>query len=70
VAHLLFVLNVSSLPEVGGDAVVYCDPYSVEDIKNKIESVLLDKGLQKELSLKGLEQAQKIQLGKNQHKSI
>ncbi len=52
--------NVSSLPEVGGEAVVYCDPYSIEDIKSKIELVLLDKNLQKELSVKGLEQAKKF----------
>lgn len=62
--------NVSSLPEVGGDAVVYCDPYSVEDIKNKIESVLLDEGLQKELSLKGLEQAQKFTWEKSAQEHI
>jgi glycosyltransferase involved in cell wall biosynthesis len=62
--------NVSSLPEVGGDAVVYCDPYSVEDIKNKIELVLLDEGLQKELSLKGLEQAQKFTWEKSAQEHI
>lgn len=52
--------NVSSLPEVGGDAVVYCNPYSIEDIKNKIERVLLDENFQRELSLKGIEQAKKF----------
>lgn len=62
--------NVSSLPEVGGEAVVYCDPYSVEDIKNKIESVLLDENLQKELSLKGLEQAQKFTWEKSAQEHI
>ncbi len=62
--------NVSSLPEVGGEAVVYCDPYSVEDIKNKIESVLLDENLQKELSLKGLEQAKKFTWEKSAQEHI
>lgn len=52
--------NISSLPEVGGDAVIYCDPYSIKDIKDKIEQVLLDENLQKELSKKGLKQAQKF----------
>lgn len=52
--------NVSSLPEVGGDAVLYCDPYLVDDIKNKIEKLLLDEDLQKELSQKGILQAQKF----------
>lgn len=62
--------NVSSLPEVGGEAVVYCDPYSVEDIKNKIESVLRDENLQKELSLKGLEQAKKFTWEKSAQEHI
>lgn len=47
----------SSIPEVGGDAVVYCNPYDVNDIKDKIELVLNDKDLQKEMIFKGLEQA-------------
>ena len=46
--------NVSSLPEVGGDAVIYCNPYDVEDIKNKIEMVLNDENLQKQMIEKGL----------------
>ena len=48
--------NVASLPEVGGvDSVVYCDPYSVEDIKEKIALVLNDESLQSELRIKGFE---------------
>jgi len=48
--------NVASLPEVGGvDSVVYCDPYSVEDIKEKIALVLNDENLQSELRTKGFE---------------
>ncbi|MBD3843097.1 MAG: glycosyltransferase family 4 protein, partial [Campylobacterales bacterium] len=46
--------NVSSLPEVGGDAVIYCNPYDVDDIKNKIELVLNDENLQTEMIQKGL----------------
>jgi len=49
--------HTSSLPEVGGDAVIYCDPYSVEDIKTKIEFVLSDDKLQKELISKALKRA-------------
>lgn len=49
--------NTSSLPEVGGDAVVYCNPYDLNDIKNKIEIVLNDDNLQKEMIKKGLERA-------------
>ena len=49
--------NSSSLPEVGGDAVVYCNPLDVEDIKEKIELVLGDEELQKQMIKKGLENA-------------
>jgi glycosyltransferase involved in cell wall biosynthesis len=34
--------NVSSLPEVGGDAVQYVDPHSVQDIAAQLESLLHD----------------------------
>jgi len=52
--------NSSSLPEVGGDAVVYCDPKDSLDIKEKIAMVLNDKNLQKEMIDKGLKQAKKF----------
>jgi glycosyltransferase involved in cell wall biosynthesis len=48
----------SSIPEVGGDAVVYCNPYDINDIKDKIELVLKDTSLQQEMIKKGLERAQ------------
>jgi glycosyltransferase involved in cell wall biosynthesis len=41
--------NTTSIPEVGGDAVVYCNPYNVDDIKEKIEMVLDNENLQKEM---------------------
>jgi glycosyltransferase involved in cell wall biosynthesis len=48
--------NVASLPEVGGvDSLVYCDPHSVNDIKEKIEFVLGDIELQNKLRQKGFE---------------
>ncbi len=49
--------NTTSMPEVGGDAVIYCNPYDVEDIKNQIKLVLFDKNLQQEMVKKGLERA-------------
>lgn len=52
--------NSSSLPEVGGDAVVYCQADDIEDISQKIERVLSDTNLQKEMSQRGLEQAKKF----------
>jgi glycosyltransferase involved in cell wall biosynthesis len=50
--------DTSSLPEVGGDAVVYCNPLNVEDIKEKIEMVLADEVLQQKMITEGLERAQ------------
>jgi len=49
--------DISSLPEVGGEAVVYCDPHDINDIKKKIEFVLSDKKLQKDMVGKGLQRA-------------
>ena len=45
--------NIASLPEVGEDSVIYCTPEKSSDIKEKIELVLDDISLQKELVVKG-----------------
>jgi glycosyltransferase involved in cell wall biosynthesis len=34
--------NISSMPEVGGDAVLYFDPFHVEDMADKIRLLLFD----------------------------
>ena len=57
--------NSSSLPEVGGNAVVYCDPYSIEDIENKIELVLKSDDLQEDMIAKGLERAKEFSWDKS-----
>ena len=49
--------NVSSLPEVVGDAAVQVNPENVFDIARGIEEVLLDAGLRAELVRRGFEQA-------------
>ena len=49
--------NAASLPEVGGDAVEYFDPHSVEDMTAAIERVLDSPGRQAEMREKGLRQA-------------
>lgn len=41
--------NVSCLPEVCGNAALYVDPYSVQDIKDKIEMLLGDAKLRTQL---------------------
>jgi len=47
--------NESCFPEIAGDAAVYFNPYSVEDMKEKIEDVITNNYLQKSLIEKGFE---------------
>lgn len=47
------VADNSCLPEVGGDAVITCDPYDIVDIKDKMKMILEDITLQKILIEKG-----------------
>ena len=52
--------NVSSLPEVAGDAAVLVDPYHPEAIADGIERVLCDETLRCGLRAKGLARAQQF----------
>lgn len=45
--------NVASLPEICGDAALYCDPYSPADIAGKIRLLMGDETLKDELRKKG-----------------
>ena len=47
--------NTSSLPEIGGNAAVYFDPNSIEDMRHQIERVLISPSLQEEMMQKGKE---------------
>jgi len=47
--------NVASLPEVFGDSVIYCNPYDINDIREKIDLILSNQNLQNELRAKGFE---------------
>ena len=49
------ISNTSSLPEVGGDAAVYIDPYSEDSIKHSVESVISSVALRNEMIIKGRE---------------
>ena len=51
------VSNVSSLPEVCGDAALYVDPYDVINIRDEIEKLINNPCLQSQLSLAGKERA-------------
>ena len=52
--------NKTSLPEVAGDAALYCDPFSVEDIAEKMKLLASDADLKNELSRKGLMRAKEF----------
>ncbi len=50
----------SSLPEVGEDGVLYCDPGNIDDISMVIKNVLINPELKKSLSLRGKIQSEKF----------
>lgn len=52
--------STSSLPEVAGEAALYCDPYSVRDIRDKLERLLSDDELRVYLSEEALKRSQVI----------
>lgn len=53
------VSDIPALREVTQDAGLYIDPYSIDDITEKINLLLQDQDLQHSLRLKGLEQIKK-----------
>jgi glycosyltransferase involved in cell wall biosynthesis len=56
----VIVSNTTSLPEVCGDATIYCDPRDPTDIASKIEQLVKDKTLQNTMRQKGLERAEQF----------
>lgn len=62
--------NVSSMPEVGGEAAIYVDPYSEIDIKEKLDLVTSDKKLRQDLIIKGLERAKHFSWEKNAQETL
>lgn len=51
--------NTSCLPEIGGDAALYCDPFSVESITEAMIRMSTDSELRRTLIERGLEQSKK-----------
>lgn len=49
--------NLTSLPEVAGDAALYVDPFNVSEITAAMQQISNDENLRNELSVKGLERA-------------
>lgn len=56
----IVVSNRASIPEVCGDAAVYCDPYDTKDIAEKINLLLRDKSLAASMREKGEKQLKKF----------
>jgi len=56
--------KTSSLPEVGGDSVLYCDPDDYKDIAMVIKNVLMNKNLRNTLSRRGKERAKNFSWNK------
>jgi glycosyltransferase involved in cell wall biosynthesis len=54
------ISNSSSLPEVGGNAVIYFNPNSKQDIYEKVNKIVYDENLRKEMVTKGLKQLEKF----------
>lgn len=52
--------NVSSMPEVAGDAALLVDPHSADAIADALQRVLTETGLREKLQARGLRQAQKL----------
>jgi len=62
--------NTTSLPEVAGDAALYCNPKDISDIKLKIELVLKDEGLQNKMIQKGIIKAARFSWKKSADEHI
>jgi glycosyltransferase involved in cell wall biosynthesis len=52
--------NISSLPEIAGDAALLIDPRSVTELRNALERLMLSPDLRSELASKGRVQAQRF----------
>jgi len=52
--------NVTALPEVGGDAVVFFDPYNYEELAKKMYRLLTNNELRSHFSRKALERARQF----------
>ena len=64
--------RVASLPEVCGNAALYCNPYEIDDIVQKIKLVIYDLALRKNLIAEGTKQVKKFSWedSANQHLQI
>ncbi|MEE9372689.1 MAG: glycosyltransferase family 1 protein [Saprospiraceae bacterium] len=62
--------NTSSLPEVGGEAAAYFDPYSINEMRIKIKNILYNKAKQSEMIELGKKRVKKFSLEKTAQKTL
>jgi glycosyltransferase involved in cell wall biosynthesis len=66
----IVLTNNSSFPEVAGDAGIYFEPDNATDLKNKVETVLVNTKLREIHVTKGIEQAKKFTWKKTAAKTL
>ena len=64
------ISNRSALPEINGDAAVYFDPDDIDEIKDSLKKVLIDKQLKQKLIDNGNRQLKKFNNRENIKKTI
>lgn len=62
--------NTTSMPEVGGDSVEYCNPYDVDSIEEALERVILDRYYRESLGIKAIERAGRFSYGKTAKETL
>lgn len=62
--------NVSSMPEVGGDAALYVDPFSTSQMAKAVDAAVRDKKLREELIQNGFKQAKEFSWEKCTEKTV
>lgn len=62
--------ETSSMPEVGGEAVQYCNPYDIDSIEDAIGQVVLNESRRKELEQKAIVQASKFSYENTAQKTL
>ncbi|BCZ19356.1 hypothetical protein NHP190012_09980 [Helicobacter sp. NHP19-012] len=62
--------DVSCMPEILGDAGIYCNPYNVQDIAKQLERALTDEALRTECIAKGFERVKLFDFEESMRKHI
>ncbi|WP_411710214.1 glycosyltransferase family 4 protein [Helicobacter salomonis] len=67
---VILASNVSCMPEILGDAGIYCNPYNAKDISKQLEIALTDESLRQECIQKGLERAKLFDFNESMQKHL